>query len=1253
MSKLNQIQNALKEIDGGRFQKLADSYLIKKGYENINSLGSVIGADKARVGTPDSYSRQNNGKFAFFEHTTKKDDLYKKLEEDLYKCLDVNKTGILLEDIERIIFCHTSKLHLSDENKLYEICKSENITLEIYGVDGISFDLYLKYPDLAREFLGITVDSGQLVEAGDFIKQVGNNKISTPLDTEFIHREDELKKAVDCIGKEELLILSGGAGVGKTRLALKVAEEMGKLDNGYNTKVIMNKGLDLFEDLKTYFSDSGKFIIIVDDGNRLTQFEHVIDLIQNKRSDQDFKVIVTVRDYALDKIQDTIKRIGEKNVISLKPFSNDEISSFIKNQFGINNSKYIDRIVKVSSGNPRLAVMAASVAVEEDNLDSINDVSELYDQYFSTITGDLSELENGDILKVAGIVSLFRVVDRSNKNLQKIILDTFEITEEVFWSTVKYLHQSEIVDVYENEVVKINDQVLSTYLFYLCFFKMKLIKFSLILDELCPNHIEKIRDALYPCLNSFNYTNIESLIKVDVQEKWRQYADDNETDTIVKYLKVFWFLLKPDALIYVRDKIVELEQEVIDVQNIEYETNNKSLNNSPLLELLSLFKNAGEESSITAAIELALLYLQKSPSLAPQIWFLLTEVYGFDRFSHTNAYTIQKWVIDSILKKLNEKGDKLVARLFLSVSRYYLRTKFDSHETSGMTITIHNFQLLYCDEITSIRKSIWEKMFELYEDNSLKEDVINTFQSYMASVYYLTQEKIVKQDTEVLIPIFKKIYLQEDKKIEFILCEYRGFIKTWDIENNFLNEIESDRYNIYKVLSYEYGDCDAGSVEEFDKIRNDKLAELCNNYDKEDYLSLVEEAVGILSTYKEGRDAYQIKGSMLLILRILAKKDISLFYDFIDFYLRQGNQLGFQGIGNLLKYLIDEFGGEKIKLLLNESEYLYKSIWLFDFYFCIEKIKFDQTNLDELIELYRSSAPEELPCHFDQLLIYQNFDESIVSKVVSVLMDRYNNGETIFRVFDLLFNPHTEINKNLIQYFNKDLKLLKDAYFVYLKSNNHADYTGDTMNLLLSCDDAFIMEFCNFYYHENERLRYSDSRDYSFIWLRDDRASIVNRIIDFELEKYKGDRYLDTSFLEKIFTLNENKKPSNDIINNQDLFLSLFLGKHCFDNRRMKSIFNIISEFEPSRRIQFVSNFLEHNKKFEDFECLQLEPSHWGATGSMVPVLQERADYWEKLLPLCGSLELLDHRRYVERNLQYSRESVEAEKKREFMEDRF
>ncbi len=70
MSKLNQIQDELRQLDGAKFQKLCDAYLHRRGYDTINPLGSMIAKDKVVKGTPDTYISLPNGKYIFAEFTT-------------------------------------------------------------------------------------------------------------------------------------------------------------------------------------------------------------------------------------------------------------------------------------------------------------------------------------------------------------------------------------------------------------------------------------------------------------------------------------------------------------------------------------------------------------------------------------------------------------------------------------------------------------------------------------------------------------------------------------------------------------------------------------------------------------------------------------------------------------------------------------------------------------------------------------------------------------------------------------------------------------------------------------------------------------------------------------------------------------------------------------------------------------------------------------------------------------------------------
>ena len=109
MSKINQIQTAILSLDPGAYQKLMDSYVMKKyGFSNIMPLGSHSGTNKVTKGTPDSFVQCADGRFILIAHGSVGNHAYNKVKADILSCLDTAKTGIPIEDISQIICCHTS-----------------------------------------------------------------------------------------------------------------------------------------------------------------------------------------------------------------------------------------------------------------------------------------------------------------------------------------------------------------------------------------------------------------------------------------------------------------------------------------------------------------------------------------------------------------------------------------------------------------------------------------------------------------------------------------------------------------------------------------------------------------------------------------------------------------------------------------------------------------------------------------------------------------------------------------------------------------------------------------------------------------------------------------------------------------------------------------------------------------------------------------------------------------------------------------
>ena len=167
MIRISDIENRLMEIEQGMFQKVCNEILCMQGYTPYKYTGSVKGKNKTKKGTPDSVFIDNNKKYVYVEMTTQEEKIYSKVKKDVEKCLKkINDNPTLKNKVTKIIFLHNSENpeeFITEEIK--ELCG--NIEFEIFGLEYISSQLQIKYPDIAISLLGVKDDSQIVTKISD------------------------------------------------------------------------------------------------------------------------------------------------------------------------------------------------------------------------------------------------------------------------------------------------------------------------------------------------------------------------------------------------------------------------------------------------------------------------------------------------------------------------------------------------------------------------------------------------------------------------------------------------------------------------------------------------------------------------------------------------------------------------------------------------------------------------------------------------------------------------------------------------------------------------------------------------------------------------------------------------------------------------------------------------------------------------------------------------------------------------------
>lgn len=1204
MTRINEIQNRIKEMNGGQFQKLCDEYLFRsRNFVKYTPLGSQDGTNNPTKGVPDSYSLHEDGTYTFVMHGKYSSNHIAKLQKDIKDCLNEEKVGIDKSRIRKIICFHTST-NITVKNLEDILDLIENVEIELIDLGTLSYSLEKNYPGIVRDYLDIAVDSGQIYTILDFIVAYDKNGMAAPLDIAFKFREKELGKLREAVRFNEATLISGASGVGKTKIALEVCAEYERA--GYEVICIKNNSLSLYEDFRIALSGKDKIVVLFDDINQTSNLEAILDTILLNFEKSDIRIIATVRDYAREKVLDLFSKFKSFSEQKISNFESDEIKKILEECLDIKNTNFQDRIAIIAKGNIRLAILAGKLAKED--VEHLNNATDIFKSYYGKVfeEGNLST----ETQKVLFIISLMNTVRVGDDELGELLLNDFNISWEKFREICLNLNEKEIVDFYLEEVVKINDQSFSNYLLEYALIEKKFISISRLLELGLTIKRDKIIYALNTLYQLFPSSETRDYLSEQINDSWNKISLDEEDI----FLESFHSFNYSKSLKILKDKIESMpdvdfaiSKEYFDKQKIHQNITSKEI------LILSNFKYT---PYFQEAIELMIMAFNQNQSLFMDVYFAMKN-WIYDK--HSFDYDCKKELefinaLFTLREQENYNFDFLILELLDEM--LVCSGSITEQGDKPYLISIGQFTISLTEGVKNLRKRLWKILSTIYEKEKTRNRVESILIKYHWNGITERSAKILEFDYSCISKEFLNNWKQPTLEQALIMKKLEEFANTLevDIDDSFKSYIKNKEYKYYEVISSrEYRE----NFREWKNQQEQQIISKVSLYTFDDYKELID----IASKIEKNKLFSDFDLSENLVIALRSSSD-DLLSKVLEYYFGTGAPLANQGI---VYDMIRRIGFNKTISMINKYNFQAKNIFLRMTweYLPPEMVSEDKTQM--LLDFIGSQVEQNNPSipSIGVVLKFKQFDENILNKVCNELIELSKVNSNI--VHDFLIEYYDNVDE-LLKIFQKNLEQLEQ---LYLNSGGiNFDYDGELLISIVRKDPGF-WDLYTQYLVTKDLFNHENKGVFSKIWLFENYKELID--VAFENIINHTKKYFGSERYEIIFP---NKSVSNEAVNTRvQEWLYEYIEKNYNESKLMHKIFfHYISLQSEDLRLGYLEQFLKYNKKFEDFKNLSILPTSFSWSGSEIPLLDRDITFLDILIKsdFLRGIKFIDHREYLD-----------------------
>lgn len=797
MSLIADIENKLAQMNPAQFQELGDLILTRKFPDAtiFACVGSQFGKEKTTPGTPDTYIEEAN-QAIYVEYSTNVSRGLHKIKEDIEKCLaDIAERRVSTK--ATIVICTNFRIAIDNQIALVQYVELKGCKCFVYDGQYIARLIVSDYKDIAQLYR-LGADTGQVIGIDVFLKEYEcrGGQFAIPLSTKFMLRSDELAQISKNLNSCDIVLITGAPGIGKTRIAIEAIKEFCKT-NGFHSKCISYKEDSLLCDLNYNLINGRDYVILVDDVNKIKHIRQIL-AFQNSYREGKIKLILTVRSHAKNEVVDILAD-SQHEIVKIAPMSNEGVVELIKSNWDISNSEYLEKIAAIACGNPRLAMMAATVAVKEHNSSCLSNLGIMFDTFYSGLFNCYHAHENELLYKSFAIAAVLGPFTMENAQIP-FICSVFNVSREDFSKAIDRWVEVEYIDKYSNGFYKIVEQNMGPYMFYYIIRKWpELIKS---IFGICFGKQSAICENIISCIHLFGLSCMREHVSPYMSKFFISLQRDEDK---IAFLKHYWLLIVDNTIDFIATSIysIELPKEISRDYKVEYKTNEfaYSSDRDSLLDLISgIFDYPIDE--LGAIIQLAIEYIRRKPELCPQLVWSINEHFGFNLDDSQKGFMRQAILVDIISAGLGA-GDNLSKYLFWEIITVLL--KCEHNYTTGVFRFPHVFRIYDLSvrenlPLTILHERIWS-LIDIYFDKIC-------FDSFVGRHVFLGPENSIypKLDAELAVKIIEKHFSQSNFEDCLIVHEFTGRIKhisgCQSLVLSLTNKFSSDNYRFYNNLRW-------------------------------------------------------------------------------------------------------------------------------------------------------------------------------------------------------------------------------------------------------------------------------------------------------------------------------------------------------------------------------------------------------------------------------------------------------------------